>query len=147
VSSRRKLQQKKHKRGGGERFVKLPHYVLRSFAWSQLGPIDRAVWVELSAIYDGSNNGRIAASTRVLADRLNVGKSTVARALNRLETFGFVELTKKSMFHINKDRSASEYRLTHLPCNVTNALPKHTFMRLAKTDSPTVMDKDVVQAR
>ncbi|MBV8848082.1 MAG: helix-turn-helix domain-containing protein, partial [Methylobacteriaceae bacterium] len=83
----RRQQRNQHKRNP-ERFIKIPHYIVRSFAWSQLTPTDRATWLELAAIYNGSNNGSIAASTRILADRLNVGKSTVALSLRKLEMFG-----------------------------------------------------------
>jgi hypothetical protein len=65
-----------------ERFIKIPYYIVRTFAWGCLSPADRATWLELAALYNGSNNGSIAASTRVLANRMNIGKSTVARARN-----------------------------------------------------------------
>jgi DNA-binding transcriptional regulator YhcF (GntR family) len=130
-----------------EGFIKIPHYIVDSFAWRQLSPMDKATWIELAAIYNGSNNGRIAASTRVLADRMNAGKSTVARALNNLATFGFIEIVKRSRFHINKDRSASEYRLLHEKCDVTDEIAKKTFMRVGKPHSDTLKKDEQAHLR
>lgn len=123
MTSRKKHQRNQHKRNP-EQFIKVPHYIVRTFAWRCLTPADRATWLELAALYNGSNNGSIAASTRVLANRMNIGKSTVARALNNLETYGFIELVRRSTFQKNKDRTASEYRMTHQKCDVTNQPPK-----------------------
>jgi DNA-binding transcriptional regulator YhcF (GntR family) len=127
-------------RGKSERFVRLPHFMLRSYAWSRLTPVERSVWIELAALYDGTNNGRIAASVRSIADRVNVSYPTVSRALQTLITLGFIELTHKSDFS-SKQRIASEFRLTHLKCDRTGALAKSTFMNLGKANSHSFTDE------
>ena len=52
-----------------ERFVSLPHWMLQSPAWRSLSPVARGVFIELAAIYNGSNNGRLALSARDAAER------------------------------------------------------------------------------
>jgi hypothetical protein len=117
-------------RSTSERFVRLPHYMLRSGAWRRLTPAARCVWIEMALLYDGANNGRLAASTRGIGERLNVTHTTVRRALVELVTFGFIEIVKRSSF--SQKRQASEYRMTHLRCDVTGKLAANEFMRLGR---------------
>ena len=56
----RHLMPRRHNHKGRsttERFVSLPHYMLRSAAWRSLSPVARCIFIELAAIYNGSNNG------------------------------------------------------------------------------------------
>jgi hypothetical protein len=108
-------------------YIKLPHYISDCFAWSQLPPNARSAWLELVRLYCGSNNGRLAMPVRKLAERLHASRSSAARAIQELLTYGFIELAKASTFA--QKRLAAEYRLTHLPCNVTGKLPSKNFMR------------------
>jgi uncharacterized membrane protein len=78
-----------------------------------------------------SNNGWLAVPVRRLADRINVSQATASRALRKLVTLGFLELVKSSSFS-KKNRKASEYRLTHLPCDLTGNLPSKLFMHIGK---------------
>ena len=113
----------------GSPFVQIPKWVMQSHAWRRLTPADRCVWLELTAVYNGTNNGYIAAPVRALGDRLNVSHHTAARCLRNLVTLGFVEITAGSNFS-KKNRTAAEYRLTHLECDRTHQPAKKTFMRL-----------------
>lgn len=129
-----------HKNNGrakGERHVRIPHWILDCPKWRMLASNDKIVWVEALRRYNGSNNGFLALPSRLLADRMNVGKTTVARCLERLITFGFVEVTVRSSFS-NKTRKATEYRLTHLPCDRTGQLASKLFMRPASDCAATV---------
>jgi hypothetical protein len=113
------------------RFVQVPHWVLNAPMWKRLSPVERCAWIEVTAIYNGSNNGRLAVPVRRLADRLNVSQATASRALRTLVTLGFLELVKSSSFS-KKSRKASEYRLTHLACDLTGKLPSKLFMHIGK---------------
>ena len=68
-------------RGSLSDFVALERYILKSPAWRSLDPVARAAYVEIAQSYNGSNNGRIVMSARMLADGLNVSKDTAARSL------------------------------------------------------------------
>jgi len=98
-------------RGKPPRFVQLFHWMLDSPAWKDLDAVARAIYVELTRRYNGSNNGRIGYSARQAALDLNIGKDTAARGLQSLQTHGFIVAEKRGAFHC-KVRHASEYRLT-----------------------------------
>ena len=115
-------------------YIKLPHYIFDCWAWSQLSANARCAWTEIVRVYNGSNNGRLAVPVRELADTLHISKSEAARTLQELTTFGFIEIAKRSSFA--RKRLATEFRLTHLPCDLTGLLPPKTFMKI-KPDSPT----------
>lgn len=101
----------KHKRNGMPRFVQLFHWMLNSAAWKDLDPVARAIYIELTYRYNGSNNGRIGYSARQAAEDLKISKDTAARGLRSLEAHGFIVVEKRGAFHC-KIRHASEYRLT-----------------------------------
>jgi hypothetical protein len=106
-----KYKKLKHRKTGDPRHVRLYHWMMASAAWKDLGAVPRAIFIEISARYNGSNNGRISYSARQAAHDLKVGKSTTARGFNELETHGFIVTEKRGAFHC-KIRHASEYRLT-----------------------------------
>lgn len=117
---------------GRERYIEVPTYLFDSHAWSCLGTVSQAAWLALMRQYYGSNNGRIVMSSRALGVSLNCSKTTAERAITRLQTYGFVEIAKRSSFA--RKRLATEYRMTHLRCDVTGDPPSKAFMRLkAKT--------------
>lgn len=111
-----------------EPYIRTPNYLFDCFAWHQLSLTARCAWHELARLYNGSNNGRLAMSSRTLAERLNCSKSPAAYALQELITYGFVEIAKGSSFSAKK--LATEYRLTHVRCDVSGAKGAKTFMRL-----------------
>ena len=100
-----------NKTGNKPRFVQLFHWMLRSDAWKDLDAVARAIYVELTARYNGSNNGRIAYSARQAAIDLKISKDTAARALRSVQSHGFIVVEQRGAFHC-KVRHASEYRLT-----------------------------------
>ena len=61
---------KNHRRDRAERFVALRHWMLKSPAWRSLSPVERSLYVELAARYNGQNNGRIHYSVRDAAGAL-----------------------------------------------------------------------------
>ena len=67
----------------GPRFVQLFYFMLESEAWKDLNAVERAIYVELTRRYNGTNSGRIGYSARTAADELKISKDTAARALRR----------------------------------------------------------------
>jgi hypothetical protein len=103
---------KRRRKGNGPSFVMLPWYLLDSHAWHSLSPYARSAYVELCRIYNGTNNGKLGLSVRLLAERLPCSKNTASRALEELETSGFITVAKVGTFTRAGSRDASEYRLT-----------------------------------
>ena len=123
----------KHQRKTGQpRFVQLFHWMLNSPAWKDLDANARAIYVELTRRYNGSNNGRIAYSARQAAADLKISKDTAARAFRSLEDHGFIVCEQRGAFHW-KVRHASEYRLTVYESDVAKTfadkLATKEFMR------------------
>jgi len=98
----------------GPRFIQINHYLLSSPAWLSLKPQSRAVYIELAARFNGSNNGEIALSQRDAAHRSKIAKDTVAKALQELIDKGFIAIVTGGSF-VYKLRHATEYRLTDHP--------------------------------
>jgi hypothetical protein len=118
----------KRKRRGVPRFLQLHHRLLKSHAWHALTTLERSAYTELAQLYDGTNNGRLAMSARRLADLIPCGKNAASRALNNLEDAGFIGTVKLGRYTRKaEERTASEYRLTDLRCDVTGDLPTRAY--------------------
>lgn len=112
------------------RFVAIEHFVLTSAAWKSLSPVARAALIEMKYLYNGSNNGRLALSARVLSLNLAVSRATAHRALQDLEDRGFIESVQAGGFNVKSgSRRATEWRLTCCSCDVTNERASRKFMR------------------
>jgi len=112
----------------GERYLSLRFWLLRSDAWKSLPAISRALYLELAARYNGSNNGRISYSVREGAEALNVTKDTTARYLKILQDRGFIVCTKRGAFSLKTTRDASEWRLTEYDSDSPPAHATKDFM-------------------
>jgi hypothetical protein len=115
---------------GADRFFKAERYISETRAWKQVSPAAKATWLEFGWTYNGSNNGRLAMSSRQLAVKLNIGKSAAARAILELVTFGFLEITQAGCF--SGTRRTAEYRLTQFNCDKTGELPSRAFQNIGK---------------
>ena len=122
MASHNRKGRKKH----GQPFVQLYWHMLDSQAWHKLSMHARAAYIELSRLYNGTNNGRLALATRTLAKRMPCNQRTACRVLRELEDAGFIETVKLGSFG-RKDRRASEYRLTSYKCDVTYEPPSRTY--------------------
>lgn len=122
----------KFKRKGKSKFIMIEGYVKRSEAWRALTVVERAAYLELKWRYDGLNNGRIGLGCRTLADEINMGRDTAARALDGLQEKGFAVKAKASAFNV-KTRRATEWRLTEYACDVTGEVATKDFMRWQDT--------------
>ena len=101
---------------------------MRSTAWHSLDAVARAVYVQIGYAYNGSNNGRIIVSVRMLADELGISKDTAAKKIHFLVERGFIAVVKQGAFSM-KMRHAAEYRITAFKCDITGALASKEFMR------------------
>ena len=110
------------------RHVRLYHWMMATPAWKSLNGNQRAIYVEIAARYDGSNNGRIPYSVREAAQALHIGKATAARDLIVLEERGFIVVMVRGAFNV-KLKLATEWRLTEFNCDVTGALPTKEFAK------------------
>lgn len=122
------MQTKKGRSKSLPPFVMLPHWMMALPAWRSLSPQTRVVHLELLRLYNGSNNGRIALSVRDAASRCNIAKDTAAKCLRELVEKGFTEVVNEAAFAY-KLRHATEYRLTHLRCDKTGAMPSKSYAR------------------
>lgn len=111
-------------------FIALERYVLASPAYRSLSLRARCAYQEIVALYDGSNNGRLALSARSLGERLRISRATATRALMELVDRGFIEAAKQGAFNLKSGaRRATEWRLNCYRCDATGALPSKVFMR------------------
>ena len=123
-------------------FVALERYIMRSPAWRSLSPTVMAVYFELAYRFNGTNNGAILLSTKMLGEALHISKATASRCLKNLMRKGFIEQTKGAGFNC-KVRHCSEWRLTAFRCDKTGALPSKTFMRWQPEIQNTVSSRNV----
>ena len=113
-------QDKKGRSKGGERHVRLTHFMTGTPAWLSLKPADRAMYCELARVYNGANNGRLALSVREGANRCNINKDTAAKSFRRLEERGLIECATPGGFS-RKTPHAAEWRLTEWKCDFSGA--------------------------
>jgi hypothetical protein len=114
------MARKSRSRDHQPRHVRIYHYMMETPAWKSLGVAERAMYVDIASRYAGlgSNNGRIHYSVREAAERLHIGKSTAARALEILSDRGFIVAEKRGAFSL-KARHATEWRLTEFASDIS----------------------------
>lgn len=90
---------RKRKRGKGdyERFVGLPHFMLKSPAWLTMSPNAKALLIDVWRRHNGVNNGEISYSVREAA-AIGLGHSAAARAFAELIERGFLRVSRESSF-------------------------------------------------
>lgn len=123
--------------GKEPRHVRLYHYMLDSEAWKDLGAIPRALYIEISRRYHGTNNGSISYSVREAASALKISKATASRSFADLIEHGFIEKMKQGAFSL-KLRHATEWRLTERLSDITNGAPivaTKEFMRWSRAQN------------
>ncbi len=99
---------------GGERFVQLRHWLLKSPAYRSLSLPARCLLVEVWTRYNGQNNGEISYGVREGKKALGVGKNTAHRSFVELEDKGFLKARRRGSFHW-KGGKATEWEITALP--------------------------------
>lgn len=108
-----------------ERFIALPHYMIRSPAWLTMSAAAKALLIQVWSRHNGMNNGEIAYSVREAA-AIGLAKSVTARAFAELVERGFLSVGRASTFNL-KTKEARTWRLTAEP-TATQAATKD-FMR------------------
>ena len=103
---------RKGKRSEEGQYTILPFALIKSPAWRSLSGAAIKVWCELSARFNGGNNGKLHLSMKEAADALAMGKATVQRAFKELEEKGFIRLATQGNWY---GRRAHEWRLTTKP--------------------------------
>jgi len=99
---------------GGERFVALPHYLLKCAAWRSLTPNARALFVEVMQRYHPDNNGEIGLGVREAGAALGIRPQTAGVAFRLLLDRGFLHVGRDSAFSF-KRREARAWHLTLFP--------------------------------
>lgn len=112
-------------------FVKIDRYIMRTDAWKDLKPADKAVYLILLFRYIGTNNGKIPLSVREAAAEANIATETARKAFVRLEEKGFIINRYKGSFS-QKQKRASEWELTHV--SYKGQLPQKTFTKYKKVE-------------
>lgn len=107
-------QDKKGRSKGSGRFIKVTHHMLDTPAGKSLTPHEMTCLIRVMQIYNSLNNGRVAMSSRRLAELANVNKDTAAKCLRSLVEKGFLIVTTPSGFGTN-GRRAVEYEITCFP--------------------------------
>jgi hypothetical protein len=124
---------KKGRSKGGGHFVQLHDWMMNSAAWQSLSPAERAIYIEVARLYNGSNNGFLGLGVRAAAERTNVNKDTAAKCFAVLVARGFMEPAQQGQFNRNA-RRATEWRLTIHKCDRTHQLPSKAFMSWRPAD-------------
>lgn len=118
---------------GDPRHVRLYEYIERTEAWRGLSGTAAKAWLTIGLMHNGSNNGKIAVSSRELGERIGVHYTTAAKAIEELVNAGFLRRARASSFGLK--RLAAEYRLTHLRDDVTGDPPSREFTRHQRSDA------------
>ncbi|WXG51455.1 MAG: hypothetical protein RNU03_11300 [Candidatus Sedimenticola sp. (ex Thyasira tokunagai)] len=106
AQSRAKIKGRKE-RGS---FIAIPKIVVESEQYSKLSSHSVKLLIDLSAQYNGSNNGDLCAAWSMMVKRGWRSKGTLYRAVSELITTGFILLTRQGGKH-----KASLYAVTFKP--------------------------------
>lgn len=109
-------------------YVRLMHFMMNSPAWMSLSVYERALYVELAKIYNGTNNGYLGLGVRRAAELCNMSVNKAAACFKVLEARGFIETAEPSAFS-RKDRTATEWRLTQWSCDRTKQPGSRAFLK------------------
>lgn len=105
------LSRKKSKgRGGSPPFFMLDHRLLDLPNYINLTHTAKSLLVDIARQYNGSNNGDLCVTLKVMQKRGWTSNSTMRRALDTLLTANLVMLTRQGGLH-----KCSLYALTWLP--------------------------------
>jgi len=111
------------------RFVMLTEHMLRSDAYRDLSVYARSLLVELTRLYNGSNNGLLRMSVRQAASRCGCSVRPAMRALRELESHGFIKTVTKGAYS-RKVRHASEWSLCEHPVGNIQATREYQNWRV-----------------
>src|SRR5512146_1218502 len=78
-----------------ESFIALPHSLIQSPNWGAMSPYAVKLFIDLYGQYRGSNNGDFTAAWSVMKPKGWRSKATLQKALQELEWFGMIDLTRR----------------------------------------------------
>lgn len=134
---------RKREQAPRERYVTLYHWFLGSDAWRSLGVYARALYIEIRARYNGSNNGEIPFSHREAQTLLGVSNKPIPAAFRELEDKGFIKPVRKGNFdwkvRFEGKGRATTWLLTELPQDwpERGLAPTKDFMHWAPPENKT----------
>lgn len=106
-------------RSAHEPYIRLHRGVTNSTAWKSLSCEARALLIQIWALHNGMNNGRIAYSHRQARTALRIGNGKVQRAFQDLQDRGFIVAHHKGHFDwkvVAGAGRATEWEITAEPC-------------------------------
>ena len=121
----RKHNSKGRSKGDG-RYLRITHFMMDTPAWRSLSPYERALYLEMAKIYNGSNNGYLGLGVRRAAELCNMSVNKATACCRVLVERGFIEIAQPSAFS-RKDRTATEWRLTQYACDRTKCASTSAF--------------------
>jgi len=93
--------------------IAIPRWLLSSPIWHEASVDAKACFVEITALFDGHNNGRLKFGITSAERKLGISRSRARKALSDLRGLGLAEDLS------NSDRKPATWSLAHLYCNVT----------------------------
>ena len=117
---------KNDRRSKETRHVRLYSYITSSPAWHDLTGNAVKALVYLATWENGSNNGELYMSERLLAEGIGVCKRTAHAIFDELEDHGFIVPTAKGYFSVKRG-PATSWRLTWVGCSLTAGRPTNDF--------------------
>lgn len=118
-------------------FLRVPAVVLDSANFRALSTKAKALLLDIGARYDGYNNGNLAAPWSWMRLRGWRSKDTLQRALEELQRFGMIELTRQGGLH-----GPSLYAFTWMPidrCKVRLDVPESKVPSAKWKQSPQAL--------
>jgi hypothetical protein len=119
--------------GSGERWIRLPHYMIKSRAWRSLLSQAKALLIEVWVRHNGVNNGEITFGCSEAEEALDFGKTSAKRMFDILVDRGFLAVVRKAQF---RSRWARSWRITAEPYRGQPATKEYMAWRPAENDSP-----------
>jgi len=120
-----------------QQFVQLINSFRQEPAWLALSFGARCLYIELKALYNTYNNGRIACSVRLAAKLMGCADSTAARNFRELQDKGFIVEMQRGYLGPEGRGQASLWRLTELGYNGDRSTKEYRNWQPEKTKSRT----------
>ena len=118
--------------GSGDRWIRLPHYLIKSRAWRSLPSQAKALLIEVWVRHNGVNNGEITFGCGEAAETLDFAKTTAKRMFDILVDRGFLAVVRQAQF---RSRWARSWRITAEPYRGQPATKEYMAWRPAENDS------------
>ena len=122
-----------HKKGSlpkDQQFVQLINAFRQAPAWLALSFGARCLYVEMKALCNGYNNGRIACSVRHAASLIGCADSTAAKYFRELQDMGFIVEMQRGYLSAEGHGQASLWRLTELGfVGINNGRPTKNYLQ------------------